>query len=432
MNMKPIAAFILATSIALTLTACGGGPQSESVSTSDKSTQTTQPDHSQIQKTPNGGEATSGRTEEFEYKIDGNAAVITKYLGPEDVTSITVPNEFEGYPVVKIGDNYNRFVFSGLKNLEHIDLPDSLQEISYRAFGSCTKLKTVELPDSLTTMEESCFADCGLEAITIPSNVKSLGPFAFDNCSSLADVTLQNGLETIEAYAFNDCNQLSKIEFPESLKKIKDGAFSSTGLVSVSIPENIEEMGAGVFRNCKRLEQVYLNNHPTLIPDDTFYYCEALSYVEGLNKTEEIGNKAFWGCSSLRDIGLYDGLKIIGEQAFAHCTELMSIIFPSTVEYIGREAFVNCENFNVVVLSDSIKTIEIFAFCINGVNGSFDTELYVYNLSRPLPEMENAFPNGTCFFVGMPPSEVSAFRTELESKNPASRFQIENNYVSFN
>lgn len=430
MNTKRVTALIVAMQMVILLAACGGTSQSGSTSNSDEPVQPSQ--QGSGQKIPSSSDAKkSGSTKEYEYKIYGNTAVITKYTGPEETVRIVVPSEFEGYPVVRIGDYRYGDVFAGLDKLEYIELPNTLQELGWHTFNGCKMLKTLELPESLSIIDGGCFKDSGLEAITIPPDVKKIGTFTFQNCTNLAWVDLPDGFETIESWAFDKCENLLEIGLPASLKTIGDYAFHSSGLVLASIPEQVEEMGDYIFNGCKNLEMIYIYNDPEILPEGTFYDCESLYHVAGLDSIVEIGNKAFYGCRSLEYIDLPEGLKTIDEHAFEYCSGLMELNLPSTVEYIGREAFVSCENISDVALPNSIKSIGILAFFTQGIINNHDVYLLVYNLNMPMPEMENAFPNGVCFVIGEDPENAERFEAELKIKNPAGRYDIENFYNAF-
>lgn len=60
-------------------------------------------------------------------------------------------------------------------------------------------------------------------------------------------VSIESGVTSIPANAFSGCNNLSEVELSESVKRINDGAFFSSGLKSVLISDDIEYIGKSVF-----------------------------------------------------------------------------------------------------------------------------------------------------------------------------------------
>ena len=57
--------------------------------------------------------------------------------------------------------------------------------------------------------------------------------------SNIEELVLPDTIEFIGGTAFDSCNKLSKINMPQSLKKISGGAFSQTALKKLSIPANV-------------------------------------------------------------------------------------------------------------------------------------------------------------------------------------------------
>ena len=73
----------------------------------------------------------------FTYQLNetANGMIVTHYL-PDDATSAIVPETFNEFPVVKIGDS----AFENKTSLVSVDLPDTIIVIGRRAFAGCTNL----------------------------------------------------------------------------------------------------------------------------------------------------------------------------------------------------------------------------------------------------------------------------------------------------
>ena len=78
-------------------------------------------------------------------------------------TNIVIPSEYEGLPVISIG-NY--------------------------AFQYCKTMRGIEIPDSVTSIGEGAFFDTKLTIITIPESVTDIGIEVFAFCSNLTDIYL--------------------------------------------------------------------------------------------------------------------------------------------------------------------------------------------------------------------------------------------------
>ena len=58
---------------------------------------------------------------------------------------------------------------------------------------------------------------------------------------------------------------------------------------------------------------------------------------------EEIGYSAFEGCSNLRNIEIPDTVKWIGQDVFKHCRSIKELEVPTSVWEIGTHAFKGCK-----------------------------------------------------------------------------------------
>jgi len=89
----------------------------------------------------------------FTYKIDDGEITILSYTGSE--VNITVPSSIEGITVTEIGEH----AFSGTR-IETVVLPDTVEEIDWFAFSSCTALKSLTAGMSLHEIGYGAFDGC--------------------------------------------------------------------------------------------------------------------------------------------------------------------------------------------------------------------------------------------------------------------------------
>ena len=176
-------------------------------------------------------------------------------------------------------------------SLNEITIANGVEEI-YSAFGHC-KLKKLTIPASVTKIDGLLYGDCDVEelsvspvnkvyysvdnyiltkddntvitgilsrnaipavteeigqhaftghdymnVVTIPANIKRICSFAFDSCENLGKVIFEGG-EIIESVAFVNCRNLKSIRLSKNVKKIEQGAFNYTNIVSVTLPEGV-------------------------------------------------------------------------------------------------------------------------------------------------------------------------------------------------
>lgn len=264
--------------------------------------------------------------------------------------------------------------FYGCGNLTQVTWPDSLAVIQENAFYECSKLngsvnlpkvqsiedyafyrcysiKSLNLGEELYYLGDNAFAYCiGIKSLKIPGSLKAVGPCGgcFEKCTDIESVELGDGLTTIFAEMFLGLSSLRKIEIPASVKSIKSHAFAYSGLDSIFIPDNVTEMGTGVFDNCKSLKTVRLSA-ASEIKAYTYRDCSSLKKVIWPGKITSLGSSAFQNCSAFDSIILPEGITEIGKNVFKGCTGAKKLSLPSTLATIGDGAFSGCDSLAYVV-----------------------------------------------------------------------------------
>jgi hypothetical protein len=146
-------------------------------------------------------------------------------IGAEDShkTSISVPNEVNGYEVIKI-------------------------------------------------FNEAFKDDMILRKIEIPNTVTSISKYAFDNAASLTEVIFEENskLERIYPFAFaNTTNLMSFVNLP-AIDILETNTFYKSGLLYINIPEGVLEIKYDAFNECNSLKAVYLPETLTSLSSEAF------------------------------------------------------------------------------------------------------------------------------------------------------------------
>lgn len=121
----------------------------------------------------------------------------------------------------------------------------------------------------------------------------------------------------------------------------------------------ITEIATKAFFYCRNLKKVLLPNSIKKIKNEAFSGCSKLSCIEYENLSANtisvfnIGNKAFKDCSSLNKLNLVD-VKTLGKEAFANSALLFSTL-PEGLEILEENVFNNCEMLNSIVLPKTMK-----------------------------------------------------------------------------
>ena len=136
--------------------------------------------------------------------------------------------------------NVKEFVggtFFGMKRLESIVIPDSVEKMGGAVFRDCTNLKSVVIGSGIKVIPSSAFQNCtALEEVKFaPGSQLEKIAYAhpFTNCKSLTSIELPDSCTTVEGYGFNNCDNLRTIvgngltSFSWNLGK-NDGFFKAT------------------------------------------------------------------------------------------------------------------------------------------------------------------------------------------------------------
>ncbi len=227
--------------------------------------------------------------------------------------------------------------FSYCKDLTSINIPESVKTIGKCAFFDCHGLTALQIPKSVTQIDENdVFGNCiSLESIVveegnpkydsrdncnaiiengttlilgccnsiIPVGVTTIGRSAFSG-SGLTKVALPESVKTIKEYAFSECSSLSEVLIPDTVEEIGTGAFKDSGLTNVVIPENVRNLH-GTFLHCNNLRSATVKGKlEDYRADCTFPFmdCPSLEILTFLDCVRYIKEESCNGCKSLKAI----------------------------------------------------------------------------------------------------------------------------------
>ena len=255
----------------------------------------------------------------FEYADGGGMIRITGYSGSS--TTVTVPAEIDGTPVVAVGNG----AFANNRNITKVIIPEGVTTIVDSAFEGCTALKTVELPDGLQSIGMWAFLSCiSLESITVPDSVWSLGQYAFDSCTSLKRINIPARVWDVYPNSFNRCRSL----------------------VSIDV-----EAGSN---SCCTVDGMLYNKAKT----ELIKAPGGLEYAVIPEGTEAVAADAFRD-SSLTAVKLPDSLTSVGKYALYDCPGLKEVTVPASVDTIGERALGFCYDYT----THTMAPVEGFVIC---------------------------------------------------------------------
>ena len=227
-----------------------------------------------------------------DYPVTSIAA--NAFYNNRNITSVTIPDS-----VTHIGYE----AFQGCSGLETVNFPANMEQIETGAFYNCSSLRSITLPEGLTCLEERVFSNCeALETVSIPDGITQIGDFAFAVCKNLETVTIPDSVTSLGYYAFQACSSLKTVSLPENLKFLGGYVFSEcSGLESIVIPQGVTEILDSTFYGCSSLKTVTLPDSIASIGSSAFRE-SGLTSVKLSTDLNDIDTWAFEDCMDLKEI----------------------------------------------------------------------------------------------------------------------------------
>ena len=235
----------------------------------------------------------------------------------ESLTAIHIPEGVTSVP---------EDCFWACLSMTEVTLPSTLKTIGQGAFYS-TDITAINLPAGLTDIGEDAFWQCyELKSVTIPTGVTVLRYNVFGSCSSLHTAILHDGITTIERSAFNGCSSLRNMTLPANLRTVGVNALSDIAVSSLTFPETLTFLDAGVLYGASVKEIHFLGNAPGFDAKAFSGYSGTLYYPR---------NNATWTSGVLQNYG--GSITWVGEGPCPH--DYVGEIYPPTCIWEGYTYF---------------------------------------------------------------------------------------------
>lgn len=184
-----------------------------------------------------------------------------------------------------------------------------------------------------------------------------------DGLTGLETITVPNNVQDIGMYAFNSCYKLKGVVIPSGSTTVDRGAFYyNYSLAMVALPSTLTTLGTAAFQTCKSLLELTLPNNCRSINNSVFAGCDCLTFITIPNSVTAIHNGMFAECRSLYKIDIPSTVTQFEVYAFNNCNSLTNIDL-SHITTVGDYTFYNT-NINEIPpnLSGTIGN-SAFAYC---------------------------------------------------------------------
>lgn len=245
--------------------------------------------------------------------VDGEAVNVRIVDYDDSQTTITVPSELGGYPVKSIAGyvgaekvlwedgfgsstvgylnsskvNYSMFSVMGESNRALVDkiplvteiiLPEGLKSIGYGAFYNCKNLETVNIPDSVEEIGDYAFWATDVKTLVLDG--VSIGKNAFDY-SAIENLTIKNTDLNNDTIFYNNSNALKNLTIGEGVTEVTNVGQLPRD-TNVQISDDVETIKRDAMFG---VSDVYVNNYkanvtvqePTLLTNR----CPYIHFLDG-------------------------------------------------------------------------------------------------------------------------------------------------------
>jgi hypothetical protein len=192
---------------------------------------------------------------EWSFAVSGGRALV---LGvPDREGRIDIPETLGGCPVTTI----EMFACEGRNGITAIGIPAGVTSIDPKAFRGCPALTSLEVAE-----DNPAYVAVG--GFLYSRNMETL-VLALETTGG--DIEIPAGVKYIGSFAFGEECQVTSMVFPEGLLSLGDFALCFSGVSTLTVPESVEAIGAGVFLWCPGLKTLYLPStwKDTSILDDS-------------------------------------------------------------------------------------------------------------------------------------------------------------------
>lgn len=262
--------------------------------------------------------------------------------------------------------------FSGLQNLQKLELPLNVKSIPTGAFSN-TSLDKLRFGSTVSLCANSLSGMQSLNELEFDL-AKSASNVGLSTCNNLRITSVDASSSIEQLSMFSRCESLSAIIFAnhgENIGSLADESFLNCGIVEIDLGKSsIAEIPKDAFSRCNNLTAVYFPNDVTALLSNSFNGCNALNNAVGFDMehikyVERIGNFSILYAYNANGTYSYIGPSAfmnlaIGKGASSELTNAMSL----TADVINEYAFLR-SSLSAINLSSSSSSIPSGCFYQN-------------------------------------------------------------------
>ncbi len=318
-------------------------------------------------------------------KIPSFVSAIGEYaFAHRNINTLEIPDSIE---------RIDGYAFAGCKNLKELCLPDRVYKIGEGALSGMS-LESFKIPSRISSIQAGSFAGFSTETLVIPDTVTHIEDYGFEGItiktmyipdsivhmgkgafafSHIEEIRFSNTITEIPEECFYESYGLKNLVLPDNIISIKANAFAYSEIESLYIPKNVRLIEYSAISTLKNLptiseENPYYHTATGCIIDThakKVFFANEDAVIPDDGSVTVIGSGAF-SESRITEIVLPDTITRIESAAFDGCGKLKKITLSENLEYIGSFAFAQCYSLEKITIPESVRIIDNHAFIFCG------------------------------------------------------------------
>lgn len=298
-----------------------------------------------------------------------------------EVSEIEIPASVDGKPVTKI------FICKvQVCALRHLRIPSTVKEIYFdRELNGTFEEFIAEVdPENpwLTSDEKAIFSKDKSRLLLftarkdkvyeLPPEVRILDRQSFAGCDcQLEEIIFPEGLEEIGDLAFFNNENIRKLELPDSLRIIGEGAFYGSLISEIRLSKGLEVIKDHALAGVNRIEELYFHSafkelgecalprrvNSVKADDDN----QLFAVRDGVLYSKDMKDIIIVSLGVNGKVTIPNGVAVLEDSIFSNNDKITEISLPPTLHTIEHHAFHNCSSLTKINL-ENVKRIDSSAF----------------------------------------------------------------------
>ncbi len=235
---------------------------------------------------------------------------------------------------------------------------DIVTRIEEMAFSNSKDINSIIIENKTIELDDNAFELCEVKNIIIRNCDITIGEYAFGHCDDVEKIEISNSTINLEKYAFYNTGEDASIIITDCSGKIKEDAFQTSGVTSLTIEGCDMELKDNCFSYCEGLVDISISGEKIDIGQYVFYNCTDLKTVSlgeesGDDSTTIMIDTYAFSFSTVEKVFIGKGVIEIDNNAFSYCEDLTQVDIIGTLSKVGSYAFFECPDELIITYDNS-------------------------------------------------------------------------------